>query len=305
VLLSIVTSVLNGEPYIADMLASVPVSETLEHLVIDAGSTDGTLERLRTQPMLRLIERPGCSLYEAWNEAIACSRGDALLFLNADDRLVVEGLEAVLHVLAGQHDGEIVCGQADAFTERAGDVSVESSATQYPTPGDALNLLALTFGAPAINAKVFRRGVFERFGRFDTQYRLAADRAYLLDLALAGKPPQCVPVRTKLYSYRVHAGSMTMSHSWKGRAEMAREHCQIADKLLASPAVSGETASLLSAWRSRETLAEAVSTLGRADFPPSLPPLMSLVRGFPGVIGDLARARKLRRRWLNRVQHDI
>jgi len=56
-----------------------------EHIVMDGGSTDGTLELLASYPHLRVVSRPDQGLYDALNKGIALARGEIIAQLNTDD----------------------------------------------------------------------------------------------------------------------------------------------------------------------------------------------------------------------------
>src|SRR4051812_49832637 len=101
---SIVTPCLNSEATIAQTLRSVRTQdvEGLEHVIIDGGSTDGTLDILRAAdgPVM-FISEPDNGLSEAVNKGIRMARNDVIGWLNADDvylsgalRRVQEGFEA-------------------------------------------------------------------------------------------------------------------------------------------------------------------------------------------------------------------
>src|SRR5258707_15032424 len=84
--------VFNGQPHIANALASV-VSQNypnLELLIIDGGSTDGTLDVLNefAERITKLISEPDAGIYDAMNKACAIAQGDWLLFLGCDDILL-------------------------------------------------------------------------------------------------------------------------------------------------------------------------------------------------------------------------
>ncbi len=294
--LSIVTSVLDGEPYIGEMLTTVPRLDGIEHLVIDAGSTDGTIERLRQLAGVRLVESPGASLYQAWNQAIDLATGDALLFLNADDRLAPGGVATVLEALEAHAELDVAAGGATAFASGIEQVM------RYPSPSTGFDLVELSFGAPVINARIFRRRLFDRFGRFDGRYRLAADREFLLRLALSPMPPRCQPVAVDLYRYRIHEGSKTLAFSWNRRVAMAREHAMIAAALIDAGDLAPDTTAILSAWRAREMLAQTAGEMAQVHVLSAMPPLAALLRGLPGAVPALSRARRLRRRWIDRLQ---
>src|SRR3954453_11764702 len=72
----------NAMPYISRCLASVRGHETV---VVDHGSTDGTLELVREQfPEVTLVEQENLGLAAGWNRGIREATGDWFLILNAD-----------------------------------------------------------------------------------------------------------------------------------------------------------------------------------------------------------------------------
>jgi len=88
---TVVTVVLNGALTIEDTLRSVRGQRDIrvEHIVVDGGSTDGTLDIVRRsqyKPDL-LISEPDMGVYDAMNSGIAVAKGEYLGFLNADDFL--------------------------------------------------------------------------------------------------------------------------------------------------------------------------------------------------------------------------
>jgi len=293
--ISLITSVLNGEPHIARLLSSIPGGLPIEHLVIDAGSTDGTLARLEKTPGVRLLRRPDMALYAAWNLALERAEGAAVWFVNADDILPTGAIEAVLDALARHPRAEIIQGRAEAFTE---DGDVGPAARRYPAPGAALEALDLVFGAPVINARVFRRRLIERAGPFDTGYRHAADRDWLLRLAFGAPPPICVGIDAPVYRYRIHAGSMTLAMDPERRWLIAEEHQRIATRAASAPGADGD---LLTAWRARETLIGAVSAPRAGNLAAAARNLARLIAGLPSSAGALARARRYRRAYGRRL----
>lgn len=88
-LVTILTPSLNQAQFVADCVASIRRQDypRIEHIVVDGGSTDGTLEALErlADPSMRVTVVPGCSQSEALNEALRRSRGDLLGWLNTDD----------------------------------------------------------------------------------------------------------------------------------------------------------------------------------------------------------------------------
>ena len=87
--LSVVTVCLNSRATIAEAVRSVH-AQTLgdvEHIVVDGGSTDGTLEILQAHRagISTLISESDSGLYFAMNKGIEAATGEYLGFLNSDD----------------------------------------------------------------------------------------------------------------------------------------------------------------------------------------------------------------------------
>ncbi|GAB4369592.1 MAG: glycosyltransferase family 2 protein [Deltaproteobacteria bacterium] len=85
---SIVSSVLNGAATIGDCIESVRrQAPPAEHIVIDGGSTDGTVEIVRQygDAVARFVSEPDGGIYDAMNKGIALATGEVIGILNADD----------------------------------------------------------------------------------------------------------------------------------------------------------------------------------------------------------------------------
>jgi glycosyltransferase involved in cell wall biosynthesis len=93
--LSIITAVLNAAPSIGACLQSVAQEDLIpEHLVIDGGSTDATLPLLEAWKghLLRIVSGQDRGIYDALNKGIACSTGDVIGILHADDYYADRGV---------------------------------------------------------------------------------------------------------------------------------------------------------------------------------------------------------------------
>lgn len=208
-LISIVTPCLNRADYIAEAVESVLFQNfpSFEHIVTDAGSSDGTLDILRTYPHLRVVSEPDQGIYDAINKGIRMARGEIIGLLNTDD-LYAEGcFAAVATAFEQSPDALAVVGGVTVFRDEAG-----GRRTLTVTPAIEPDELwfRLIQGSPATNGWFFRRRVFEQVGYFDLRYHYASDRGFLILAALDGgiRP---VPIRRVLYQYRQHSGSATLT----------------------------------------------------------------------------------------------
>ena len=108
---SVVTPSLNCVEYLARNIESVNSqgywAGQLEHWIIDGGSTDGTVEFLRSRNDVRWISEPDKGLSDAVNKGLIRARGQWIAWLNADDELFPGALSTVLNWAASQPDVDI------------------------------------------------------------------------------------------------------------------------------------------------------------------------------------------------------
>jgi glycosyltransferase involved in cell wall biosynthesis len=98
---SIVTPCFNSAGTIRETIESVANQEfrDWEHIVMDGGSKDGTLEILKSYPHLKWISEKDEGHYDAMNKGIARSTGEYIVILNADDCFRPGGLAKVAAAL--------------------------------------------------------------------------------------------------------------------------------------------------------------------------------------------------------------
>src|SRR5947207_3288616 len=93
---SIITPSFNPAPWLPLCIASVADQAVdVEHIVQDAGSTDGTLEWLRNDGRVKaFVERDG-GMYDALNRGLRRAQGDILAYLNCDEQYLPGCLQRV------------------------------------------------------------------------------------------------------------------------------------------------------------------------------------------------------------------
>jgi glycosyltransferase involved in cell wall biosynthesis len=99
-LISVITVVLNGEKHLEEAITSVikQTYENVEYIIIDGGSTDGTLDIIRKYDDLIdfWISEKDSGLYNAMNKGITLSRGDFIGFVGSDDYLYLNTIEKIV-----------------------------------------------------------------------------------------------------------------------------------------------------------------------------------------------------------------
>jgi glycosyltransferase involved in cell wall biosynthesis len=147
----------------------------LEIIVVDDGSKDGTEEvasgYAKEDPRVRLIRQENRGLAAARNRGLAEAGGEYIVFLDSDDRLVLEALEVGVRELEAHPRCAFVSGICRKITA---DGSIVPGWEQFRVRDDPY--LELLRSCPVyVPAVMYRRSVFDAVGDFDTSYRAAED----------------------------------------------------------------------------------------------------------------------------------
>ncbi|MCW5798248.1 MAG: hypothetical protein LZF60_220141 [Nitrospira sp.] len=226
--ISIVTPCLNGRPFIEEAIQSVLDQDypNVEHIIVDGGSTDGTLDVLKKYSHLRVISEPDQGLYDALNKGVRLSTGDIIGHLNCDDLYEKRILGEVARMFAMSPEIDAICGGAEVF--ECNDGRDKRIIAQYMRPRDLeLSVESVTLGPAITNARFFRRKIYEGVGLYNSRFRIAADREFLLRAALART--RSAAMQTVLYHYRVHPQSLTFHPNSPHRLRMLDEFLEVAE----------------------------------------------------------------------------
>jgi glycosyltransferase involved in cell wall biosynthesis len=174
---SVVTAVLNRAHVIAECLKSVrdQTHPDVEHVIVDGGSTDGTVDLLRAQtsPGLRWTSEQDGGLYEAVNKGICKATGEIIGVLGADD--VYASRDTLAHVAAAFESDIASCYGDLEYVGTDGARVVRSWVSSPFRPGRFLR-----GWMPPHPTFFVRRDVYARLGTYDTRFRIAADYELML-----------------------------------------------------------------------------------------------------------------------------
>ena len=228
---SIVTPTFNRRDMLVEALDSVSRQDwpEVEHIVVDGGSTDGTLELVASRPTLRLIGGPDKGVYDALNKGIAAATGEIVCFLNSDDIFEPGALNAAAEGFSGGTTCDSVCGEARLV---AGGETIEV----YDREEDKRLVSARTalLGASIVNARFFRKAALDRVGPFSLDYAIVSDRDFLMRAITRGLRTR--PISPLVYTYRRHHASLTFSGEaaqrpaiWQELLSLARQWTRTED----------------------------------------------------------------------------
>lgn len=178
-LVSIVTVTYNSAATLQDTLTSVRSQRYphIEHIIVDGGSTDGTLdvvadEQTRSGRRLTCTSGPDRGIYDAMNKGIAMARGTIIGVLNSDDFLIDGNVitEIVEHFVADRCDALyadlVFVDQHDiAVVKRVWVAGRGKVAHGWNPPHPTLYVT---------------KALYDRFGTYKIDYKISSDYDYML-----------------------------------------------------------------------------------------------------------------------------
>ena len=176
--ISLITATYNSAATLDDTLASIARQNVpdLEVLIQDGGSTDATLEIAARYPFTEVASEPDNGLYDAMNKGIARAQGDIVGILNSDDFYAADDILAtVRRAFAEEPALDAVYGSLQ-FVDPEDTGRVVRDWQSEPYRHDAWRRGWM----PPHPTFFVRRSVYERFGGFNEQLRIAADYEFML-----------------------------------------------------------------------------------------------------------------------------
>lgn len=204
--------------------------KNIEHIVIDGGSTDGTVELLehyKTLGWLTYISEKDNGIYDAMNKGIALAKGKYIAYLNSDDNYDNNSgiSKSVESLIAKKAD----CSYAPAnIFEHDGSKLLYFHHQTNPDIKNVFHIMPFCH-----QTMVTKKDVLLELGGFDKSFRSASDFDLILRLCLSGY--KAVRVEGPFVTYRL--GGLSDSNQDLSKAEMKKsftknyfKYCDITDK---------------------------------------------------------------------------
>jgi glycosyltransferase involved in cell wall biosynthesis len=191
--LTVITPTLNQAAFIERTITSVLDQgyEDLEYLVVDGGSTDGTIEIIKryADRIAWWVSEPDDGQTDALNKALSRATGDVVAFINSDDHYLPGAFAAAMRTLEEHPDAWWATGAA-RFVDADGRTEAVWHARRPPRHRHLWLLLPWSAPQPST---FWRRRVFDELGPFRRDMHYVFDTEFALRLAYAGHLPAIVP----------------------------------------------------------------------------------------------------------------
>lgn len=203
-LVSVIIPSFNHAPYLQECVDSVLAQDhaALEVIVVDDGSSDGSLDILRSYgERIQLLQQQRGRQARARNLALGVARGEFIAFLDSDDRYRPGRISAAVAAFHAQPQAALVWADhvlIDEHGARLGEVRW--------APGSADFRRELIAGNPICNATAtVKRSVLDEIGGFDERVPRVCDGAAWYQIAARGHAFVHLP--QPVLDYRQHGGN--------------------------------------------------------------------------------------------------
>ena len=177
--ISIITVVWNNKETIKDAIDSVlnQTYQNIEYIIIDGASTDGTIEIIKSygDKITTFLSEPDKGLYHAMNKGIKLATGNVVGILNSDDFYVDEFIiEKVVKVLEEQKVDSIFADLVYVKPDNVKKIVRHYDSSKFSPDKFAYGWM------PAHPTFFVKREIYQKYGLFKIDYKIAADYELLV-----------------------------------------------------------------------------------------------------------------------------
>jgi len=218
-LVSIVTPSFNQAPFLEETILSVLGQDypNLEYLIVDGGSTDGSLEIIRryADRLAWWVSEPDRGQTEAINKGFAHARGEIFAWLNSDDMYLPQAVSEAVQYLQNHAEVGLVYGDANFIDERGRVLG------KFPARQTDYRRLRRGYVHIPQQAAFFRAELWRKVGPLDTSFYFAMDYDLWVRIARHAK----IVYLPRLWAnFRLHGSAKTIAADERCWPEMLRVH---------------------------------------------------------------------------------
>ena len=222
---SVITPSFNQAAFLKQTMDSVLGQNIpgMEYVVIDGGSTDGSVDLIRSYEdrLTGWVSEKDRGQADAVNKGVSCTHGDVIGWLNSDDYFLPGALAKALDFLSAHPDTDAVYGDVISINGEGKMINVMRF-DQYSAED------LMTFRVISQPGVFFRRSAWEKAGGLDLSYHFMLDHHLWLRMITRGK---FVYLQEPLAAARFHEAAKNRAHT----EDFGREAYRLADWMLTDP----------------------------------------------------------------------
>jgi glycosyltransferase involved in cell wall biosynthesis len=256
--ISIVTPSFNSIHTIRETIESVKNQDypNFEHIVMDGGSTDGTLKILAEYPYLKVVSEKDEGHYHAMNKGIQIATGEAINIMNADDCLCAGVLKKIATALAAHPEWDGAFGDMIFVDDSGNEIFRREEAYWDP------QIVRLGFGIGQHQTLFIRKRTYDRLGLLrHKDFKNCCDYEFLMRMAHANCKIGSIHDYVVRYRYHQHG----QSADERITANMRRESAEIRREYGVPGGFLGK---LLAQYARFKRQVEKIFILGKCDLVP-------------------------------------
>lgn len=208
--LTVITVVYNNARDVERTMLSV-INQTytaIEYLVVDGGSTDGTVDIIRRYEdrISAWVSEPDKGIYDAMNKGLAMASGDYVLFMNSGDEIYAP--DTVAEVFAAAPNADIYYGETEIYDDKW-----ESLGLRRHAIPERFTWRSFRYGMNISHQAIYIRRAIT--GAYDLRYQLSADIDWIIR---AAKRAETI-VNTRRIVAKYLEGGMSKKRHWQSLRE--------------------------------------------------------------------------------------
>ena len=176
---SVITAVFNGAKTIQDCIKSVSgqIYPNIEHIIIDGGSTDGTLEVIKryTEKRVNIVSEPDNGIYDALNKGIRQASGEVIGLLYSDDFYAHDRVIEKVADIFMKYNIDSCYGDLQYVDKNNPDKVIRYWKSSQYRHGK------FKYGwMPPHSTFFVKKEIYNKYGYFNTNFKIAADYELML-----------------------------------------------------------------------------------------------------------------------------
>jgi glycosyltransferase involved in cell wall biosynthesis len=210
---SIVTPSYNHGKYIEETIKSVMNQDypNIEHIIVDGGSTDETLNILKKYPHLKWISEPDEGQSDAVNKGFKMATGDIIGWLNSDDTYVPNIIGRVVKEFEKDDELDMLYGGRNDIDENG-----KVICTYYAPQFDLKKLIISCNCYISQPSTFYRRRIFDKIGYLDKKLHYSMDHDYFIRIGMKGKIKK---INMVISNFRKHRATKTFKYNIMAKKE--------------------------------------------------------------------------------------